>query len=213
MTDEPRSQTTLLLVDDDRLILTTLAEGLRAANFAVLEASSGEAALRLAQECDPDPDLAICDVRMPGMSGLELAPRLRDQVGVPFIFLSAYGDEEAVALATGHGALGYLVKPMDVSDMLPTIRTALVRAAEIRKLRHTEAQLNLALSGSRDASMAIGILMERYRMDRTAAYELLRDYTRSSRKKLTVVAAELLDAVERGNLIKPPPRQGRERQP
>ena len=77
MTDENPAKSTLLLVDDDRLILSTLADGLRAAGFVVLEASSGEAALRLALEADPD--LAICDVRMPGMSGLELAPCLQEQ--------------------------------------------------------------------------------------------------------------------------------------
>jgi two-component system, response regulator PdtaR len=204
MTDKNPSKKTLLLVDDDRLILTTLAEGLRAAGFDVIEASSGEAALRLVREAEPD--LAICDVRMPGMSGLELAPKLRDQAGVPFIFLSAYGDEEAVRLATEHGALGYLVKPLDVAGMLPTIRTALVRAAEIRKLRHSEEQLNTALANSREASMAIGLLMERHHLDRAAAFELLREHARSQRRKLTDVAAQLLDAAETLNAIKPSPK-------
>jgi response regulator NasT len=201
MTDENPAKSTLLLVDDDRLILSTLADGLRAAGFVVLEASSGEAALRLALEADPD--LAICDVRMPGMSGLELAPRLQEQAGVPFIFLSAYGDEEVVRLGSEHGALGYLVKPLNVPDMLPTIRTALARAAEIRKLRHTEEQLNTALANSRDTSMAIGVLMERHRLNRGDAFELLRSHARSRRRKLTEVAAELLEAVEKTNHIKP----------
>lgn len=199
MSEETTARITLMLVDDDRLILSTLAEGLRAAGFDVVEASSGEAALKLAREADPD--LAICDVRMPGMSGLELAPRLREECGVPFIFLSAYGDEEAVRQGSEHGALGYLVKPLDVAEMLPTIKTALVRAAEIRKLRHSEEQLNTALANSREASMAIGILMERYRLDRGEAFEMLRDYARSSRRKLTEVAGELLDALEKVNKI------------
>lgn len=206
MTKENASKITLLLVDDDKLILTTLADGLRAEGFDVLEASSGEIALKLAREADPD--LAICDVRMPGMSGLELAPRLREQSDVPFIFLSAYGDEDAVRLATEHGALGYLVKPVNVPEMLPTIRTALVRAVEIRKLRNSGEQLNIALSNSREASMAIGILMERHRLDRAAAYELLRDYARSNRRKLTEIAAELLDATETVNRVKPAPPNG-----
>ncbi|MEQ1772811.1 MAG: response regulator [Burkholderiales bacterium] len=206
MTKENASKITLLLVDDDKLILTTLADGLRAEGFDVLEASSGEIALKLAREADPD--LAICDVRMPGMSGLELAPRLREQSDVPFIFLSAYGDEDAVRLATEHGALGYLVKPVNVPEMLPTIRTALVRAVEIRKLRNSGEQLNIALSNSREASMAIGILMERHRLDRAAAYELLRDYARSNRRKLTEIAAELLDATETVNRVKPVPPNG-----
>ena len=203
MAEEKSSKTTLLLVDDDRLILSTLADGLRAVGFEVLEASSGEAALKLAREGDPD--LAICDVRMPGMSGLELAPRLREQSGVPFIFLSAYGDEDAVKHATEGGALGYLVKPVNVVDMLPTIRTALMRAAEIRKLRRSEEQLKTALANSREASMAFGILMERHRLDRGAAFEVLRDHARANRRRPTEVAAELVDAVEKANQIKTTP--------
>ena len=201
ITEEHAAKTTLLLVDDDRLILSTLADGLRAAGFEVLEASSGEVALRLALEADPD--LAICDVRMPGMSGLELAPRLQGQAGVPFIFLSAYGDEDVVRLGSEHGALGYLVKPLNVPDMLPTIRTALARAAEIRKLRHTEEQLNTALANSREVSIAIGVLMERHRLNRGDAFELLRSHSRSKRRKLPEVAAELLEAVEKINHINP----------
>lgn len=201
MGEEQLSVTTLLLIDDDCQFLHMMAEGLRAAGFDVLEASSGDAALQLALEAEPD--LAICDVRMPGMSGLELVPKLRDQAGVPFVFLSSYGDEELVKLASQYGALGYLVKPMDVSDMLPTIRTALVRAAEIRRLYHSEEQLNAALANSRETSMATGVLMERYHLNRSAAFQLLRSHARSNRKKLTDLAAEFLDAVEKTHEIQP----------
>jgi len=201
MGEEQLAKTTLLLIDDDCQFLHMLAEGLRAAGFDVLEASSGDAALKLAREAKPD--LAICDVQMPGMSGLELVPKLRDQASVPFVFLSSYGDEELVKLASQHGALGYLIKPVDVSDMLPTIRTALVRAAEIRRLMHSEEQLNAALADSREASMAIGVLMERYHLNRGTAFELLRSHARAHRKKLTDLAAEFLDAVEKAHEIQP----------
>ena len=130
MADTHRTNATLLLIDDDRLILMTLADALRAEGFDVLEASSGEAALQLAREAHPD--LAICDLRMPGMSGLELARHLRDETRVPFIFLSAYAEEEGARLVTEHGALGFLSKPIEVATMLPTIRKALARAERIR---------------------------------------------------------------------------------
>jgi two-component system, response regulator PdtaR len=199
MSEEKLTSNTLLLVDDDRLVLATVAEGLRNAGFKVLEASSGDMALNVAREVDID--LAICDVRMPGMSGMELASRLCEEPRVPFIFLSAYDDEDVVRIGSEHGALGYLVKPLDISEMLPTIRTALVRAAEIRKLRHSEEQLNAALANSRETSMAIGILMERFRMNRATAFEVLRDHARSNRRKLTDVASELLDALEKVNQL------------
>lgn len=76
----------------------------------------------------------ICDIRMPGMSGLTLARHLREDIKVPFIFLSAYSsDEEGGRLAAEHDAPGYLMKPVDVTSILPTIQAALARAAELRK--------------------------------------------------------------------------------
>ena len=108
------SKAHILVVDDDRLILATLAKGLRQADYGVSEANSGEDALRLASAVKPD--LALLDMRMPGMSGIELAQRLTSDE-IPFIFLSAYGDAEIVKQAAEHGALGYLVKPLDVPQI------------------------------------------------------------------------------------------------
>lgn len=190
---------TILLVDDDRLILATLGAGLRDAGYEVLEATNGEAALVLVRERDPD--IALLDMRMPGMSGLELARQLRAESDVPFLFLSAYGDSATVREAAAEGALGYLVKPVDVPQVLPTIESALARAEEIRALRRTESQLNTALASSREASMAIGILMERARVDRMQAFEILRDHSRSQRRKLSDVANELVDSTEAVNRV------------
>ena len=80
----------ILIVDDDRLILATMSKGLHQAGYEVLQAASGEEAYRIALESKPD--LAVLDVRMPNMTGIQLARLLREQTQVPFIFLSAYGD-------------------------------------------------------------------------------------------------------------------------
>jgi len=184
----------ILLVDDERVILVTLSHGLRRAGYRVMEATGGEEALGLVQQ--EQPDLAVLDVRMPNMTGVELAQRLRDEYGVPFMFLSAYGDTDLVKLAAEHGALGYLVKPVDIPQIVPGIEAALARARDIRKLKHTEAQLNQALAGSREVSMAIGLLMERYRTDRVQALEALRRHARTQRRKIKEVAIELLVSAE-----------------
>ena len=100
----------ILVADDDRVVLLTLAEGLREAGFEVIEARDGLQALALCRS--EAPDLALLDIRMPGLDGLELARRLRDETRVPFLFFSAYGDEEFVRRAVEIGALGYLIKPL-----------------------------------------------------------------------------------------------------
>lgn len=184
----------ILLVDDDRLVLATLANGLEQAGYAVQATGSAEEALRvLAVEL---PDLAVLDMRMPGQSGLDLARQLREMGEVPFIFLTAYSESDIVQRAAENGALGYVVKPVDIPQLVPAIEAALARAAELRKLRETEKQLQTALSEGREVSMAIGLIMERRRLDRQQAFELLRSTARSQRRKIGEVAQEVLAAAE-----------------
>jgi len=194
---EKAAQRHILVVDDDRLVLAALAEGLRTAGYRVTSVASGEDALGITDT----PDLALLDVRMPGMSGIELGRKLREQGGVPFLFLSAYGDQEIVKQAAEEGALGYLVKPLDIQQIVPSIEAALARAMEIRQLRDKEAQLSVALAGSREISMVIGLLMQRDRIDRAQAFELLRSSARSKRRPIAELAGELLKAAENLNAV------------
>jgi response regulator NasT len=196
MTQEVRavSRSKIVLVDDDRLILATLGAGLRHAGYDTLEASSGEEAVRLCKS--EEPDLAILDVRMPGMTGVEAGRQIRECCDVPYVFLSAYSDTELVRLAVEEGALGYLVKPMDVAQIVPSIEAALARAAELRKLRDSEAHLNQALSANRDTATAVGVVMERYRLRRQEAFDALRVHARSQRRRLEDVAVEMVAAAE-----------------
>jgi len=195
----------ILVVDDDRLVLGTLSEGLRSAGYEVLGAGSGEEALMLVAQRTPD--MALLDIRMDGMSGIELAHILLHRFAVPFLFLSAFGDEEIVKQAADHGALGFLVKPLQVSQIVPAIEAARTRASEIVELKAARDQLTAALEGARETSMAIGVLMERRRLSRDEAFHALRRSSRSQRRKIQVVAAELLEALEKLNLA----GDGRER--
>jgi len=181
------------VVDDDRLVLAALAEGLRGAGYRVTGTASGKDALGLVAH--DVPDLALLDVRMSGMTGIELGGKLRE-LGIPFLFLSAYGDQEIVRQAAEEGALGYLVKPLDIQQIVPSIEAALARGGDLRKLRENEAQLNTALAGSREISMAVGLLMMRDRLDRKQAFGLLRANARSQRRSIAELAKELLTSAE-----------------
>lgn len=184
----------ILLADDDRLILSTLGQGLRDAGYEILEATDGKAAVHVCETAQPE--LAILDIRMPGMSGVEAAHLIRERTATPFIFLSAYGDKEVVQLAVQEGALAYLVKPVDIPQIVPTIEAALARAAELSELRHATDSLSSALKMNRETSMAVGLIMERYRVTRDVAFEILRQYARSERLKVNQLASSLLNAVE-----------------
>jgi len=193
------SETTILLVDDDRLVLSTLSMGLVRAGYRVVTAESADEAEALLVSGER-PDLVILDVRMPGTSGLVLAERLRSLDHVPFMLLTAYSDQETVDRATASGALGYLVKPVDTPQLMPAIQAALARASDIHGLQATERQLQQALNNEREISIAIGITMVQYRLDRKAAFELLRKTARSQGRKLAELAAEVINASESLNL-------------
>lgn len=190
----------ILLVDDDRLVLATLQSGLEQAGYAVQACSSAEEAKRvLALD---NPDIAVLDIRMPGTSGLDLARELGESQAIPFLFLTAYSEAEVVRKAAEYGAVGYLVKPVDIPQLVPAIEAALARAADLRQLRTTETQLQMALNENREVSMAIGLLMERRRLGRQEAFEFLRTTARAQRRKIGEVAEEILSAAELLNASK-----------
>lgn len=183
------SQAHLLLVEDDLLILRTMARGLRDAGYRISEADSAEEAMSLC--VDTRPDLAVLDVRMSGLSGLELGRWLAER-DISFMFLTAYDDEAFVREAQQSGALGYLVKPLDVPRIIPSLATALARARDLAGMREGEEKLVAALKNSREISTAIGLLMERHGESAEIAFERLRSEARSQRRKVLEVAREIL---------------------
>jgi response regulator NasT len=185
----------ILLLDDERLILVTLGRGLRSAGFEVQTAESvDEAEAHLAG--GPRPDLAILDVHLPSSSGLAFAQRLRELDHIPFLMLSAFSDTPYVEQAALSGALGYLVKPIDVVQLVPEVHAALARANELQDLRQTREQLQQALDGERDISMALGVLIVQRRIPRKAAFDWLRQTARQQRRRIAQVAADIVRDAE-----------------
>ena len=184
----------LLLVDDDNLVLATTSSGLKAAGYIVRTAQTVAEAIELLEEYRPD--LALLDIRMGLQGGFDLARVLRDRYAIPFVFLSAYDDQATVEEATELGAVGFLVKPVDFPQITPTIEAALKRASELARLRNTGRQLEQALEQQRGVSVAIGILMERHRWSRTEAELRLRDTERSQRRKMVDLAESIVFAAD-----------------
>jgi two-component system NtrC family sensor kinase len=129
----------ILTVDDDQIIRTALAITIRKAGYDILQADSAEQAVKVLAESRPD--LVLLDISMPGMSGIELARRLRAGTAIPFMFLSSHTDPDIVRQAAGVGAVGYLLKPLNVAQVIPAIEIGLARAHEIRWLRHQTVAL------------------------------------------------------------------------
>jgi response regulator NasT len=121
----------LLVVDDDRLVLATLVQGLEDAGYEVLDADNGDDAILLARRHRPD--LALLDIRMDGLSGFDVAAYLREHLHIPFVFLSAFNDAATLAQIQALGALASLVKPLDMGQILPAVASAHARAMALRE--------------------------------------------------------------------------------
>ncbi|ODU21402.1 MAG: DNA-binding response regulator [Sphingomonas sp. SCN 67-18] len=122
---------TIALVDDDRNILTSVSLALQAEGFITRLYSDGEAALKAL--VDNPPDLAVCDIKMPKMDGLELLRRLREKSALPVIFLTSKDDELDEALGLAMGADDYIAKPFSQRLLIARIRAILRRADYARQ--------------------------------------------------------------------------------
>ena len=196
----PMASQHLLLVDDDRLVLTTMAQALTHAGYRVSTAESADEAEDWLAEGHQRPQLVILDVHMPGQNGLALAQRLHELDHIPFMMLSAYSDTATVERATQQGALGYAVKPIDPLKLVPAIEAALARANELQQLRTERLQLQTALDNERDINVAVGITMMQQRLTRKAAFDRLRQAARHQRCKLIDLAHGIIDAAQTINL-------------
>jgi len=180
----------ILIVDDDRLVLTGLAKGLEDRGYAVIKAASGEEAVSLAENTRPE--LVLMDICLPGISGIEAAQRIMEKLDVPVIFLSALDTEEVVRQAITMGTLSYLVKPITIKQLVPAIESALARGADISRLKSSEENLATALRQNREISVAIGMLMERHDLTAEDAFEILRANARRTRSTTGDVAGDVI---------------------
>ena len=191
----------VLLADDDRLVLSTLADGLGRAGYVTITAASGTEAVRIYAE--QSPDIVVLDIRMPGLSGTEAMQKIQERKKIPVLFLSAFDSQDMVREAVAMGALGYLVKPVRINQFVTSIEAALARWAEIVALKNAEENLKTALQGDRNIGIATGLIMERYHLQAIPAFELLRRHVRSRQCKLEEVAAEIVSSAEKLNQVGP----------
>ena len=126
----PAPHQTIALVDDDRNILTTVSIALQAEGFATRVYSDGTTALKALLENPPD--LAVFDIKMPRMDGLELLRQLREKSALPVIFLTSKDEEPDEALGLAMGADDYITKPFSQRLLIARIRAILRRAELIR---------------------------------------------------------------------------------
>jgi len=193
----------ILVVDDDRLVLATVTHGLSQAGYEVIDADNGDDAILLARAHRPD--LALLDIRMEGKTGFDVAEYLREVGHTPFMFLSAFADDDTVAKVKALGALAYLVKPLDVGQIVPAVNAAFARAKEAgagpaAAPAVAEAPVAEARASAPEAlpalALAVGVLMHRFSLGRGDALARLRRTAAAEGRSLQAQADRVVQAVE-----------------
>src|SRR5947207_1369846 len=177
----------ILIAEDETIIRLDLRTLLESSGFEVCgEAKDGEEAVALARSLEPD--LAIMDVKMPKLDGIDAARKILDERPIPIVMLTAYGQEELVSRAVEAGIFGYLVKPFRESDLLPAIATARARHVELVALREEAESLAEALAARKVIERAKGLLMAKEGLGESEAFDRLRRASQVAGRTLKVVA-------------------------
>jgi AmiR/NasT family two-component response regulator len=177
----------VLVAEDETIIRLDLVEMLARAGLDVVgEARDGIEAVELART--QEPDLAVLDVKMPRLDGIEAARRILDERPIPIVMLTAYGQDELVGRAVEAGVFGYLVKPFREVDLLPAIQAARARHEELAAVREQVDSLAEALAARKSIERAKGLLMEREGLSEQEAFARLRKASQVSGRPLRVVA-------------------------
>jgi len=188
----------ILVVDDDRLVLATLTHGLSQAGYEVIDADNGDDAILLARQ--EKPELALLDIRMEGKSGFDVAAYLRDYCQIPFMFLSAFADEATIKQVKELGALTYLVKPLDIQQIVPAVEAAFANRPQAQAQASASAPTHPAAAPrdplSDTIAVAVGVVMHRYSLTRRQAMDKLQQQADQEGRSVSALCDRLINAQE-----------------
>jgi AmiR/NasT family two-component response regulator len=182
----------VVLAEDEALIRLDLKEMLEEEGYEVVgEAGDGETAVTMAR--DLRPDLVVMDIKMPGVDGLTAAERISESRLAPVLILTAFSQKDLVERAAQAGAMGYLVKPFQKTDVVPAIELAVARHQERVALDEEVTGLQDRLETRRLVDRAKGILMDRYGMKEADAFRFLQKAAMDGRLRMQEVARRVLE--------------------
>jgi two-component system, response regulator PdtaR len=182
----------VVIAEDEAIIRLDLKELLEEEGYEVVgETGRGDEAVDLVR--DLVPDLVILDVKMPGLDGLSAARHIAAERLAAVLILTAFSQRDLVEQARDAGALAYLVKPFQKSDLIPAIEVALARHAELTSLERHVGDLEERLEARKLIDRAKGRLMDQQGMDEQAAWRFIQTQAMNNRVKVQVIAQRVID--------------------
>jgi len=181
-----------VIAEDEALIRLDLAEMLQEEGYDVVgQAGDGEKAVELARE--QRPDLVVLDVKMPKLDGISAAERIAEQRIAPVVILTAFGQRELVERARDAGAMAYLVKPFNKSDLVPAIEMAVSRFAEIQLLESEVADLSERLETRKAVDRAKSVLQAQLELSEPDAFRWIQKTAMDLRLSMRQVAEGVVE--------------------
>jgi response regulator NasT len=182
----------VVIAEDEAIIRMDLRETLEEEGYVVVgETGRGDQAVELVRELQPD--LAILDVKMPGIDGLEAAGIITAEKLCGVLILTAFSQREVIEQARDAGALAYLVKPFQKSDLIPAIEVAIGRFRELRNLTGEIDALGEQLEARKLIDRAKGVLIDECEMKESEAFTFIQRTAMSERRRMREVAERILD--------------------
>jgi len=182
----------VVIAEDEAIIRLDLKELLEEEGYDVVgETGRGDEAIELVR--DLVPDLVILDVKMPGLDGLSAARQIASERLAAVLILTAFSQRDLVEQARDAGALAYLVKPFQKSDLMPAIEVALARHGELTSLERHVEDLEERLESRKLIDRAKGRLMDEYGLDEHAAWRFIQTQAMSNRVKIGEIARRVID--------------------
>ena len=192
MSADPTRITRVVIAEDEAIIRLDLKELLQEDGYDVVgETGRGDEAVELVR--DLRPDLVILDIKMPGLDGLSAARQIATDRLAAVLMITAFSQRELVEQARDAGALAYLVKPFQKSDLIPAIEVALGRFAELTALERDVEDLQARLEARKNIDRAKGRLMDGHGLAEQDAWRFLQQQAMTNRVKIDEIARRVVD--------------------
>ena len=182
----------VVLAEDEAIIRLDLKETLIDEGYDVVgDTGRGDHAVELVAELDPD--VVILDIKMPGLDGIEAASRIADSHDTAVVILTAFSQRDLIDRAVEAGALAYLVKPFQRSELVPAVEVARARHREMRALTDQTQTLTDRLEARKVIDRAKGVLLDEVGLSENEAFRFLQTSSMSGRQTMADVARAVID--------------------
>jgi response regulator NasT len=187
-----QQSTRIVIAEDEAIIRLDLRETLEEEGYLVVaDTGRGDDAIELVRQHKPD--VAIFDIKMPGLDGLDAARVVSAEKICPVVMLTAFSQREVIEQARDAGALAYLVKPFQKTDLVPAIELAIGRFREMLTLSGERDALGEQLELRKLLDRAKGLLIDKYSMTEQSAFDYIQKNAMSTRAKMVDVANQILN--------------------